>query len=268
MRLEEKDQKLREILRDCGSLAVAFSGGVDSSFLLKTAHEVLGERVLALTVDSVFVPRSEIEEAAAFCQAYGIRQKSLYVDVLSIPRVGGNPPDRCYYCKHALFSLMQREAAAAGIMVLAEGSNLDDSGDYRPGMRAIAELGIRSPLREAELTKLEIRELSRRMGLPSWDKPSMACLASRVAYGEVLSGEKLRAVESSELLLRSLGLRQCRVRVHGTLARIEVPPQDFGLIMDEKNRRLILEKLRVYGFPYVSLDLAGFRSGSMNEVLK
>lgn len=267
MTLEEKYQKLLHILSGCGSLAVAFSGGVDSSFLLKAAQEALGENVLALTVDSLFVPRSEVSEAIDFCQQHGIRQQRMVADVLALPNVAENPADRCYYCKKALFERMKAAALACGISILAEGTNLDDEGDYRPGMRAIRELSVRSPLREAGLCKAEIRELSRRMGLESWDKPSMACLASRIAYGETLTAEKLHAVEQAEMLLRSFGIRQCRVRVHGTLARIELQPQDFCLLLDEPLRRELVNKLKSFGFRYVSLDLEGFRSGSMNEIL-
>ncbi len=267
MTLEEKFQRLRVIIADCGSLAVAFSGGVDSSFLLKTAQDILGDHVLAITADSVFIPREEIRAAQDFCQQYGIRQKLVPIDVLDDERVRSNPPDRCYHCKRGIFERMLSAAAEEAISTLAEGSNLDDEGDYRPGMRAIRELSVRSPLREAGLCKAEIRELSQRMGLITWDKPSMACLASRVPYGDALSAETLRAVEEAELLLHSIGLRQCRVRVHGMLARIEVLPEDFATIMDAKNRREIVEAFKQFGFSYVSLDLEGFRSGSMNEPL-
>lgn len=267
MNLEEKLDSLQRILKDCGSLAVAFSGGTDSSFLLKKAHDVLGDRVLALTVDSVFIPRAEIEEALSFCRGYGIRHKIVYADVLSVPSIRGNPADRCYYCKRALFEQLLTEAGKESIRILAEGSNTDDVGDYRPGLCALSELGIRSPLREAGLGKADIRELSHRDGLDSWDKPSMACLASRIAYGESLSVDKLKSVEKAEALLHSLGICQCRVRVHGPLARIETPPDDFELLIRPEIRRLISGSLKDLGFSYVTLDLTGFRSGSMNEVL-
>lgn len=267
MTLDDKFLRLQEIIADYKSLTVAFSGGVDSSFLLKTAQDVLGNRVLAITADSVLIPREELHAAQAFCQKYGIRQKLVYIDVLGIEKVRINPPDRCYYCKRRIFERMLDAGAEEGIFILAEGSNQDDEADYRPGMRAIRELSIRSPLREAKLCKAEIRELSKRMGLNIWNKPSMACLASRVPYGDALRSDKLRAVEQAELLLHSIGLRQCRVRVHGTLARIEVPPVDYPLIMNEKKRQEIVEAFKKYGFSYVSLDLEGFRSGSMNEML-
>ena len=267
MTRNEKHLKLREILREYGSLAVAFSGGVDSCFLLKTAHEVLGGSVLAVTADSVFIPRAEIQEAQEFCRRYGIRQKLVAIDVLGLECVKNNPPDRCYHCKRGIFERMIEAAAEEGICMIAEGSNLDDEGDYRPGMRAIRELSVRSPLKEVGLGKAEIRELSKRMGLDTWDKPSMACLASRVPYGDKLSKEKLYAVERAEQLLHDLGIRQCRVRCHGTLARIEVLPEDFKRVMNDEIREKLIGSFKEYGFSYVSMDLEGFRSGSMNETL-
>lgn len=267
MTIDEKHQKLREIIAGCGKLAVAFSGGVDSSFLLKAAHDVLGDRVLAVTADSVFIPRAEIHEARDFCQIQGIRQRIVRIDVLSVAGVKDNPADRCYHCKRGIFERMLSAAADDGIAVVAEGSNVDDEGDYRPGMRAIQELSVRSPLKEAGLNKAEIRELSRRLGLNTWDKPSMACLASRVPYGEELNCEKLRRVEQAEESLHGLGIVQCRVRCHGMLARIEVLPADFNKILQEPARTKLIDSFKQFGFSYVSLDLKGFRSGSMNETL-
>lgn len=268
MTTEDKNRYLQDTLRTYGTLAVAFSGGVDSCFLLKTAQLVLGERVLALTVDSVFVPRDELNETIAFCRDYGIRQILVQVDVLSIPEVVGNPPDRCYHCKRALFQRMKEIAHREGFRLLAEGSNTDDDSDYRPGRRAVAELEILCPLKDAGLNKAEIRELSRQLGLAGWNKPSQACLASRVPYEEALSEEKLGAIEQAEKLLHSLGFRQCRVRAHRTLARIEIPPDDFERILTEGTRNKVSDALINLGFAYVTLDLVGFRSGSMNEVLK
>ncbi|MCR5664782.1 MAG: ATP-dependent sacrificial sulfur transferase LarE [Oscillospiraceae bacterium] len=261
-----KLERLRALLAGSGPLAVAFSGGTDSSFLLQTAQDLLGEGVLALTADSVFIPRAELEEAASFCRERGIRQKTVRIDVLRLPGVGVNPPDRCYLCKRAIFERLRAEAAAEGFSLLADGSNADDAGDYRPGMRALRELGVCSPLLEASLTKAEIRELSKARGLPGWDKPSAACLASRIAYGEALTEEKLRSVERGEALLHSLGFPLCRVRVHGTLARIELPPEEFGAALE--NRRTIADALKELGFLYVTLDMTGFRSGSMNDALR
>lgn len=267
MTIDEKFRKLREIITECDSLAVAFSGGVDSSFLLKCAHDVLGDRVLAVTADSVFIPSMEIQAAQDFCRQYGIRQKLVSIDVFGMNGVKENPPDRCYHCKRGIFERLLAAAREEGISVVAEGSNLDDDGDYRPGMRAIRELSVRSPLKEAGLNKAEIRELSKRIGLDTWDKPSMACLASRIPYGEALSKEKLRAVEQAEQLLHDLGIRQCRVRCHGTLARIEVLPEDFKRVMYDEIREKLIGSFKEYGFSYVSMDLEGFRSGSMNETL-
>lgn len=265
MTIEEKYQGLLDDLRAAGSLAVAFSGGVDSCFLLRAAQEALGERVLAVTAVSDFVPPREAEEALSFCQALGIRHELLHAQVLDIPGVRENPPDRCYLCKRSLFEQMLSLAREKGMELLAEGSNLDDEGDYRPGLRAIRELGVLSPLRKAGLRKSEIRELSRRLGLPSWDKPSFACLASRFVYGEALDSERLRRVDRAEELLRSRGFRQYRVRVHGELARIEVPAIEIEKIL--AIRELILQELKNLGFRYVTLDLEGYRTGSMNETL-
>lgn len=265
MKTEDKLLALKDDLSSHDRLAIAFSAGTDSAFLLKAAHEVLGDRVCALTAVSVFVPQEEIEESKAFCERYGIQQLLLPVDVLSIPRVKENPADRCYHCKRGLFSQMSEMAKAHGFAQIAEGSNVDDSGDYRPGLRAIAELGLLSPLRDAGLTKAEIRELSHVMGLPTWDKPSAACLASRIAYGEALTEDKLCAVEQAERFLHGKGFLQCRVRVHGNLARLELPPEEIEKIAAV--REITVEELKKLGFRYVTLDLQGYRTGSMNEAL-
>lgn len=263
----QKYKLLQENIKELGSVAVAFSSGVDSTFLLKAAHEVLGDKAVAVTARASAFPKRESGEAAAFCEKEGIRQIVYEFDVMSVDGFSQNPPDRCYLCKRALFGNIQRLAAENDLAWVIEGSNMDDNQDYRPGHRAIAELGIKSPLRDAGLTKAEIRELSRELGLPTWDKPSYACLASRFVYGEGITAEKLSMVERSEAYLMEQGFRQMRVRVHGNLARIEVLPEDFERLLDPKLRLGITEKLREYGFSYVSLDLAGFRSGSMNETL-
>ncbi|MBQ4405284.1 MAG: ATP-dependent sacrificial sulfur transferase LarE [Selenomonadaceae bacterium] len=257
-----KLDELKKYLHGLGSVAVAFSGGVDSTFLLKVAHEVLGDKVLALTAASKFIPRSELALTEKFCADEGIRQIIFEADVLNIAGVKENPADRCYLCKRALFENFLRLAEDK---ILVEGSNVDDAGDYRPGARAIAELKIKSPLQIVGLCKAEIRELSREMKLPTWNKPSMACLASRIPYGETLTAEKLATVEAAEEFLSGAGFNQLRVRVHGKIARLEVLPADFDKVI--KLREKISARLKSLGFDYVTLDLQGYRVGSMNEQL-
>ena len=267
--IDKKYGDLCNFLKSEGKLAVAFSAGVDSTLLLKAAIDALGSgNVLAVTAVSHSFPERENREAEKFCSDNGVRRVIVEVDQLSIPGFRENPADRCYICKKELFGRMIEAARENGFEKVAEGSNLDDLSDYRPGLKAIAELGVLSPLREAELSKSEIREISERLGLPTWNKPSMACLATRFVYGETISDEKLLRVERSEELLRELGFKQYRVRIHGNdgrLARIEVLPSEFGKLLD--NRAQITGKLREYGFEYVSMDLEGYRTGSMNEVL-
>jgi len=264
--LQQKYQRLLADLRAKGSLAVAFSGGVDSTFLLAAAKEALGGRLLAVTVRSASIPARECQEADAFCKAQGISHRFVDVDELSIEGFADNPANRCYLCKKALFSEILTLAETEGIKAVAEGSNLDDNGDYRPGLLAIDELGIRSPLRDAHLTKEEIRTLSKAMALPTWDKPSFACLASRFVYGERITLKKLSMVEQAEQYLLDLGFRQLRVRMHGeSLARIEVPAEELPSLLT--HRIEVSERLHAVGFDYVTMDLQGYRSGSMNETL-
>lgn len=262
-----KYEKLKSIIKDCGKIAIAFSGGVDSTFLTKVAKDVLGENAVAVTISSILVTDDELKEADDFCKAENIEHLIYNADVLSIPGFENNPPDRCYICKKAIFTNVQNLVGERGISVIAEGTNVDDDGDYRPGMRAIKELGVRSPLKEAGLTKAEIRELSCMLGLKTWNKPSCACLASRFAYGEVINKDKLDMIYSAECYIRSLGFEQFRVRLQDGIARIELRPADIQKFIENGIKDKVSEKLHALGFKYVSLDLDGYRLGSMNEVL-
>ncbi len=265
--LQQKKAALAADLRRMERAAVAFSAGVDSTFLLAAAKETLGENVIAVTGKSVSFPEREQTEAADCCRILGIEQVIVTVDQMSIPRFKGNPPDRCYLCKKVLFSAFRKAAYEKGFEYLAEGSNADDLRDYRPGLRAIKEMGIRSPLKDAGLTKEEIRILSREMGLPTWDKPSYACLATRIPYGDEITPEKLRMIEKGEQLLSDLGFRQVRVRIHGTMARIEIDRSQFDKFLENQTVAMINQCFQALGFQYVTLDLEGYQMGSMNKSL-
>lgn len=265
--LHQKYQALQQLLTQYGSVAVAFSGGVDSAFLLYVAHETLGDRALAVTARSLSFPRWEQSDAENFCKRYGIPQAVVETGSLQADTFRKNPPDRCYHCKKAIFTALGQLAVRRGLAVVVDGSNLDDMSDYRPGHRAIQELGVRSPLREAGLSKAEIRALSQELELPTWDKPSFACLASRFVYGEEITDKKLQMVEQAEQLLLGLGFRQLRVRIHGSMARIELLPEDISRFMEPEIRQPVYDRLKSLGFSYVTLDLGGFRTGSMNETL-
>ncbi len=266
--LHLKKLKLEEIMLEMGNVLVAYSSGVDSAFLLKTAHDILGERAAAVTACSPLFPDREINEAKEFCASNGVSHFVFETDELSDEKFRSNPVNRCYICKKGLFFKILEIAKEQGFDFVAEGSNTDDEGDYRPGMAAIAELGIRSPLREAGLSKQDIRALSKEMGLSVWNKPSFACLASRFPYGEEINEEKLRMVEEAEKLLFGMGFTQLRVRVHGKLARIELLPSEASVILEDGNAKKVNDRLRSLGFEYVSLDLGGYVTGSMNRILQ
>jgi uncharacterized protein len=267
--LETKTQKLKEIFESMGKVLVAFSGGVDSTLLLKVAQDTLGDRnVLAVTACSPLYPERELAGVKRLIQTLGARHRLIESNELEIPGFSKNPLDRCYYCKRQLFGELSAVAGEEGLSFVVEGSTLDDDKDHRPGRRAVQELGIRSPLQEASFTKAEVRELSRRLGLSTWDKPSFACLASRFPYGEEISEKGLRMVGEAEDFLFGLGFKQVRVRHYGSLARVEILREEMIRLIDGPLREKVADRLKEIGYRYVTLDLQGFRSGSMNEVLR
>ncbi len=262
-----KLKELKQLLSSYGKVAVAYSSGVDSTFLLAVAREVLGDDVIALTAKSSSFPSRELVEAVDFCEGLGVKHIVLESDELQVEGFSQNPPNRCYICKKALFQNFLKKADEEGMHCVVEGSNVDDEGDYRPGLQAIAELDIKSPLRACRLTKAEIRALSEEMHLPTFNKPSFACLASRFPYGEPITADKLHMVEQGEELLLSLGFTQFRVRMHGMMARIELLPEELPRMLEQELREEVAKQLKSYGFTYVALDLQGYRMGSMNETL-
>jgi len=262
-----KYERLIGLLQSMESVVVAFSGGVDSTFLARAVHEALGDRAVLVTADSETYPARELADAKRLAELLGMRHVIVRTEELGNPEYARNPLNRCFFCKEELFAKLQPIAEREGARALVYGATMDDLGDHRPGMTAAKARGVRAPLIEAEFWKTEIRELSRRLGLPTWDKPAAACLSSRFQYGDPITGEKLRRVEAAEDFLRSLGFRQFRVRHHDRLARLELAADEFGKLWENGRREAILERFREIGYLYVALDLAGFRSGSANLVL-
>ena len=265
--LQNKKEKLESIITGMGSVAVAFSGGVDSTFLLKTAHGLLGDRAVAVTALPLSFPAREAEAAERFCRNEGIKQITVTTDEMSIEGFAQNPPDRCYLCKRHIFTRIIDAAEKAGMSCVADGTNAGDAGTYRPGLAALRELGVRSPLLEAGLDKPEIRNLSEMTGIRGWDRQSISCLYTRFAYGDTLTKEKLKMVEQAEQRLLDLGFRRVRVRVHGNIARIETDLSELGRLTDPEISGPLYRFMRELGFMYVTADLGGYESGSMDREL-
>ena len=264
---KEKLNNLRKILSEMGSILIAYSGGVDSTFLLKVAREELGDKVTAVTVKSEIHHLNEITDAKMMAQKFKMKHLFIDIDILSNKEFVNNPPERCYICKKEIFNRISEIAKELNLNFVADGSNYDDFDDYRPGMKAVRELKIRSPLQEALLTKDDIRLLSKEMNLPTWNKPSNSCLATRIPYGDEITLEKLKRIEKAEDFIHDLGIEQVRVRHYNNLAKIEAREEDMLLLMEEYLRKKIIDKLKELGFIYITLDLQGYRSGSMNEEL-
>lgn len=261
---QAKFSALKQMLSDMESVLVAFSGGVDSSFLLAVASEVLSDSVLAVTTHSQVYKSRELTLAKEFASELGVRHLVINANELQNKQYVANANDRCYHCKHTLFTELLKIAAQEDMRYIVDGSNFDDISDYRPGMTAAAELGIRSPLKDSGLTKGEIRELSKEMQLPTWDKPAEPCLSSRIPYGTSLTIESLSQVEKAEEILTEFGIRQSRVRIHDRIARIEVGRNDMQIVLDRERSRMIAERFKQLGFQFITLDIEGYRSGSMN----
>jgi len=267
MLLQEKYELLKDIIEKKKSAAIAFSGGVDSTFLLRVAKEVLGDKLIAVTATSSTYPERELKEAIKYSEDIGVTHIIISSEELDIEGFASNPKNRCYYCKKELYSKINNIASANGVDYVFDGSNLDDTGDYRPGMQAAKELDVVSPLKEAGLTKNDIRDLSKELGLLTWNKPSFACLSSRFPYGNKITLPKLNMVDKAEQFLLEMGITQVRVRHHGEIARIEVEPSERENFFDIQVMNRIGNEFKKIGFTYVTLDLLGYRTGSMNEGL-
>jgi uncharacterized protein len=266
--LARKERLLREILARLDAAVVAFSGGADSAYLAYVAHAELGERALCITAESPSYPQRHRDIAIRLVTQLGLHHRFIRTHEMDRPEYRANPANRCYFCKQELYGELSRIARERGIAAVLDGNNADDRGDYRPGRQAAREFGVRSPLDEADLTKAEIRRLSRAAGLLTWDEPASACLSSRIPYLSEVTGEKLRMIEGAETVLHDLGFRVCRVRHHGDTARLELDPSDMPRALEEDVRARILHEIRTIGFRYVTLDLLGYRTGSLNEVLR
>ncbi|MGA2404543.1 MAG: ATP-dependent sacrificial sulfur transferase LarE [Syntrophobacteraceae bacterium] len=265
--MEAKGRELQALLKDMGGVLVAFSGGVDSSVLLAAAREALGDFAVAATGTSASVPAHDLESARAICSRLGVRWITVESGELDDRDYRDNPPNRCYFCKKSLFTRLLERAFEEGLPFVVEGSNTDDLNDIRPGMAALRELGIRSPFLEMGIGKEMIRRLAKHYGLPNWDKPSSACLASRIPYGELITPERLERIDRSESLLRGMGFGQLRVRDHGTLARVEIPPEDMGRLLEHGLREAVVAACKTAGYTYVTVDLQGYRTGAMHEAV-
>jgi uncharacterized protein len=266
--IEGKAAALYSALADLPSVIVAYSGGVDSAYLAYAATRTLGTRAICITADSASYPERHRQMAIRLAREFGFTHEIIHTGELSKPEYRANPANRCYYCKHELYTHLSGIARERGIAVIADGSNADDRGDYRPGRQAAREFGVASPLDAAGLTKAEIRELSRRAGLPTWDEPASACLSSRIPYFSEVSEEKLRMIEQAESILRDLGFRICRVRHHDSLARLEFGPDEMVRALEPGMAATIDRELRALGYAHVTIDLRGYRLGSLNDALR